>query len=569
VGGSRSGQNAPSSLIPVFHPNDTVTFKMSSDRRTFLKSSAGIAGAALVVPHGMADILLSESEPPVHPDNIYDFIVYGSTPSGIMAAIAASRKGLKVAMLDRFPHVGGMMTGGLSYTDRGNTSTIGGLPREFFERVSRYYRLEEVWGFEPHVAEQIYTQMLKEANIAIRMDTRLRETHGVVRRGTRITQIVMENGERFSARIFADCTYDGDLMNFAGVKNTWGRESAAQYGESLAGVLPTLRLDLQFRAKVSPYGSNGKLLPGISSLPKGKLGEGDKKIPAYNYRFCFSKDKNNQVPYPRPDGYDAHQYELLARYLPELQKTVGRGLRISDIFLAEPLQNDKADFNNMGAFSTDYIGTNWEYPTASYARRNEIIRELHKYDAGLLYFVANDPRVPTSLQREMNSWGMAKDEFPDTDHWPWRIYIREARRMIGEYVFTQHDAQQNSTKQDSIGVGSYQLDSHNVQRVATPDGGVENEGDMYVVVDPYEIPYRSIVPKRAEATNLLVPVCMSATHAAYGTIRQEPVYMILGQGTGTAAAIAVHGNLDVQDVPITKLQERLMADEAILHWKKA
>ncbi len=519
--------------------------------------------------HGIANALLGSQEPAVLSDHTYDFIVYGSTPSGIMAAIAASRKGLKVAMLDKAPHVGGMMTGGLNYTDIGDTSTIGGLPLEFFKRVSNYYMLWAVWGFEPHVAELIFNEMLKETKIAVRMDARLREKDGVVRRGNRITQIVMENGERFSARLFADCTYDGDLMNFAGVANTWGREAAAEYGETLAGVQPTLRPDLQFLTKVSPYDSNGKLLPGISSQPKGRLGEGDKKVPAYNYRFCLSSDKNNQIPYPKPDGYDAYQYELLARYLPALENKLGRELWISDMFLAQPLQNNKADFNNMGGFPSDYIGASWDYPTASYARRDEIIRELRNYDAGLLYFVTNDPRVPPSLQREMNRWGMAKDEFADTDHWPWRIYVREARRMIGEHVFTQHDAQENSTKADSIGVGSYQLDSHNVQRVVTIDGGVENEGDMYIEADPYELPYRSILPKRTDATNLLVPVCLSATHAAYGTIRQEPAYMILGQATGTAAAIAVHENLDVQDVQVAKLQARLLADKAILHWKKA
>lgn len=539
---------------------------MRMNRRTFVKSTASVAGAlGISLTHsggllfGMREVFAASKK--------YDFVVYGSTPSGIMAAVAASRKGLSVAILDRFLHVGGMMTGGLSYTDRGNASTIGGLPREFFERISRHYNLSNVWGFEPHVAEAVFKDMIQEAKIDVHLNVRLRETNGVVRNGAKITHIIMENGETFQARMFADCTYDGDLMNASGVSNTWGRESASEYGESLAGVLPTLRYDLQFRAKVFPYAANGSLLPGISKLPKGKLGEGDKKVPAYNYRFCFSKDKNNQVPYERPEGYDPYQYELLARYLPELRKARGRDLKLSDVFLVEPLQNDKADFNNMGAFSTDDIGINWEYPTGTYAKKEEIAKQVHKFDAGLIYFFAKDHRVPASLQQEMNTWGPAKDEFTDNNNWPWIMYIRESRRMVGEYVFTQHDAQEQPTKKDSIGVGSYQLDSHNVQRVVTPDGGVENEGDMFVRVDPYEIPYRILLPKATEVTNLLVSVCLSSTHAAYGTLREEPAYMIIGQGAGTAAAIAVHDNLNVQDVPVGKLQEQLLADKAILHRK--
>ena len=496
----------------------------------------------------------------------YDLVVYGSTPSGIMTAIAASRAGLHVALVDKAPHVGGMVTGGLSYTDRGNTDTIGGIPREFFEHVGQHYGEPVEWGFEPHVAEHVYKEMLRQAHVVVFLNARLREAHGVVKKNARITRIIMEDGSVFSAREFADCTYDGDLMNEAGISNTWGREPAVQYKESLAGVQPTLRYDLQFRAKVSPYAEDGSLLPGVSSLPKGELGQGDKKVPAYNFRLCLSKDKADQAPYPRPEGYDPARYELLARYLPALSKARGRDLHLSDIFLIEPLQGDKADFNNMGAISTDEIGTNWDYPTGSYKRKEEIVKELYKYDAGFLYFIAHDPRVPATLQKEMNEWGLAKDEFTDTNHWPWRMYVREARRMVGEYVFTQHDVLENSKKTDSIGMGSYQLDSHNVQRVPTSDGGVENEGDMYVTDKPYEIPYRSIVPKRTEATNLLVPVCLSASHAAYGTIRQEPVYMIIGQAAGDAAAIAVRGNLDVQDVPIAKLQTELLAGHAILHW---
>lgn len=527
-------------------------------RRTFVKSAASVAGSLCL--SGASEILGATRR--------LDLIVYGSTASGIMAAVAAARQGLSVALLDSVPHVGGMMTAGLSYTDYGTGSTIGGLAREFFTRISQHYNVPEVWGPEPHVTEEVFKSMLREAKIHVRLDTRLRQFDGVVKEGARITRLIMESGEAFEAKQFADCTYEGDLMHAAHVSNTWGRESASQYGESLAGVLGNLREDLQFRAKVSPYAKDGSLLPGVSKAPRGKLGEADKKIPAYNYRLCFSKDRENQVPFHRPDGYDSYQYELLARYLPELQRARGRELILKDAFLIEPLQRGKADFNNMGAFSTDYIGTKWDYPTATYARREQFARELYRFDAGLLYFISTDPRVPGSLQRELNSWGLAKDEFVDHNNWPWRVYVRECRRMLGEHVFTQHDSQDNNTKKDTIAVGSYWLDSHHVQRVAGPDGAVENEGDMFVAVEPYEVPYRSILPKRAEATNLLVPVCVSATHAAYGTIRQEPVFMMLGQAVGTAAAIAVRGNHQLQDVPIAELQQQLVSDKAILQWSK-
>jgi hypothetical protein len=498
----------------------------------------------------------------------FDLVVYGSTPSGIMAAVSASRSGLKVALVDKAPHVGGMVTSGLSYTDRGNTETIGGIPREFFERVGRHYNEPVVWGFEPHVAEQVFIDLLHEAHVSVFLDARLRETHGVEKKNSRILRILTEDGSAFAAQEFVDSTYDGDLMNQAGVSNTWGREAASQYKESLAGVLGTLRLDLQFRTKVSPYAPDGSLLPGVSSLPKGELGQGDKKVPAYNFRFCFSHDKADQVPYPRPDGYDPKQYELLARYLPALEKARGRALQLKDVFLIETLKGNKADFNNMGGFSTDQIGANWDYPAASYKRKAEIVNALHQYDEGLLYFMAHDPRVPSGLQKEMNEWGMARDEFTDSDHWPWRMYVREARRMVSDFVFTQHDVLDDSRKPDSIGMGSYQLDSHNVQRVATADGGVENEGDMYAKDDPYEVPYRAIIPRRREVTNLLVPVCVSASHAAYGTIRQEPVFMIVGQATGDAAAIALKQHLDVQDVPASTLQTQLLAEHVVLHWHR-
>jgi hypothetical protein len=496
----------------------------------------------------------------------YDAVIYGATPSGIIAAVTASRHGLHVVLLEPSQHIGGMMAGGLSFTDRGNTETIGGIPNEFFARVGQHYGKPMVWGFEPHIADQVFHDMLREAKVDVFTGMRLREKAGVRKNGTRIVMVAMENGRTFAGKEFADCSYEGDLMAEAGVSVTWGRESRSQYGESLAGVLPSQRWDLQFRTKVSPYGSEGKLLPLVSQLPRGEYGAGDKRIPSYNYRFCVTKDKANQVPFPKPENYNPSRFDLLARYLPFLETKKGKPLDVHDVLLLEKLENNKWDANNMGAISTDYTGMNWTYPTATYKEREAMALEHKLYDEAFFYFLSHDSRVPAQLQAEINEYGLAKDEFTDTDHFPHQLYIREARRMLGEYIFTQHDVQDRNTQPDSVGMGSYQLDSHNIQRVPTEDGGVMNEGDYFVAVTPYEIPYRSLTPRRTEVENLLVSVCISSTHAAYGTIRQEPVYMILGQATGTAMVLAVQKQLAVQDIPVTELQSRLTEDHAALHW---
>lgn len=495
----------------------------------------------------------------------YDAVVYGATPSGIMTAIAASRHGMHVVLLSPGKYVGGMMTGGLSFTDKGNIATIGGIPREFFHRLGQHYGEDATWGFEPHVAEEVYHSMLVEAKVDVLTGMRLREKNGVTVKNHRIVSITVENGRTFSAKEFADATYEGDLMAQAGVTVTWGRESRAQYGESLAGVLPSQRPDLQFHADVSPYGADGKLLPLVSSTPLAEYGSGDKHIPSYNYRFCVTTDKANQVPFPKPANYDPSRFDLMARYL-QVMETSGRPMNIHGVFLLEKLKNNKWDANNMGAISTDFTGMNWTYPYASYKEREEMALQHKLYDQAFFWFMAHDPRVPKALQAEVNEYGLARDEFTDTENFPHQLYIREARRMMGAYMFTQHDVQERSTQPDSVGMGSYQLDSHNIQRVATANGHVVNEGDYFVAVKPYEIPYRALTPKRAEITNLLVPVCISSTHAAYGTIRQEPVYMILGEATGTALAIAVKDRVAVQDVSITELQKTLMDDKAVLHY---
>jgi hypothetical protein len=498
----------------------------------------------------------------------FDLVVYGATPSGIVASIAAAREGLHVALVEPGQHIGGMVSSGLSFTDTGNTATIGGIAREFFSKVGQHYGKDVEWGFEPHVAQQVFEDMLQKEHVSVFFGSRLRRPGGVVKRGARIISLKTEDGATFSATVFIDSSYEGDLMAESGVSFTRGREPAAQYDESYAGVIPTLRSELQFRIPTSPYAADGSLLPGVSALPKGQLGQGDLKIPAYNFRLCFTKDKSDQIAFFKPDPYDPHQYELLARYLPALEKHLGRPLHVGDVLLLQPLQKGKWDVNNNGPFSTDLIGENWTYPTASYAERQVFYQRQLTYEQGFLYFLAHDARVPANLQAEINRYGLAKDEFVGNNGWPWQLFVREARRMVGEYVIRQDDALKNVTKDDSIGMGSYGLDSHNVQRVVALDGAVENEGDMWIATIPYEIPFRSILPKRSEVTNLVVPVCASTSHTAYGTVRQEPVYMILGQAAGEAAAMATHEKRDLQDLSIAKLQAKLVAAHAVLHWSQ-
>jgi hypothetical protein len=352
------------------------------------------------------------------------------------------------------------------------------------------------------------------------------------------------------------------------VSYTWGRESAAQYGESLGGVRQETPKH-QFLVDLSPYGPDGKLLPEISSGPAGQVEAADRKVQAYNFRLILSRDPANQAPYPKPANYDPQRYELMARLLPAMQQKLGRPQTMAEVLSVSPIPNRKADINNNGPFSTDYIGKSWDYPNASYRRREEIWRDHVEYTQGYLYFLAHDPRVPASLRKEVNEWGLAKDEFVDNGNWPHQLYIREARRMIGEYVMAQKDIQTDLVKPDAIGMGSYNSDSHNVQRIVGKDGFVRNEGDMQVAVKPYQIPYRVLLPKKNEARNLLVPVCFSASHVAYSTLRMEPQYMILGQAAGVAAAMAIRAGSTVQDIDTRALTRALVDQGAILEYRGA
>jgi hypothetical protein len=500
----------------------------------------------------------------------FDVVVYGGTAGGVITAITAAREGLKTALLEPGVHVGGMVSGGLGWTDYGKKEVIGGYALEFYFRVGRHYEMARYgqdlsWLHEPHVAEEIFRHLLKEAGVTLLEKHRLREQDGVRKQGVSVREIVMENGASFTAKVFVDSSYEGDLMAQSGITYTWGRESVSEYGESLAGVREKTPYH-QFLVNVSPKDATGKLLPEISNDNSGAPGSADKKVQAYNYRMCFTDVPSNRVAFAKPANYNADRYTLLARLIEARTKAEGRVPRLQTFLTTDRLPNGKTDVNNNGAFSTDYIGGSWEYPTANYAKRAKIWQEHKDYMAGLFYFLANDSQVPAELRTQMNQWGLCKDEFADTENWPHQLYIRESRRMVGEYVMVQKDLQTELTKPDVIGMGSYNSDSHNVDRIVGEDGFVRNEGDMQVAVKPYQIPYRIMTPKRAQAANLLVPVAFSASHVAYSSVRMEPQYMILGQAAGVAAKLAIDSAKPVQDIDVKTLQSKLSTQGAVFEY---
>ncbi|MEV4756511.1 FAD-dependent oxidoreductase [Micromonospora sp. NPDC049559] len=492
-----------------------------------------------------------------------DLVVYGATPAGIAAAVQTRRMGRTAVILEPGNHVGGLTTGGLGATDTGTAGAIGGIAGEFYRRVHAKYQGTPVtpssparFTFEPRIARAVFDDLLTEASVPVYRGVRLA---AVNRTGNRIVELVAENGQVFRAPMFVDASYEGDLMARAGVSHTVGREPNSAYGETVNGV--QLRDKHQFTLPVDPYvvpGNPGSgLLPGISAGPVAPNGTGDDRIQAYNYRMCLTASAD-RIPFARPAGYDPTRYELLLRYV--------QAGYTGPFFTTTGVGNGRTDSNNNGAFSTDFIGANYAYPAASYAARESIAAEHLAYQQGLMWFLANDPRLPASVRTATAAWGLAPDGFPETAGWSPQLYVREARRMVSAYVMTERDCRGAVRVADSVGLASYTMDSHNCQRVVV-GGLVRNEGDVQVgVPGPYPISYRSIVPTETQCANLLVPVCLSASHIAYGSIRMEPVFMILGQSAATAAALATAANRPVQRVDVPSLQARLRQDGQYLEW---
>jgi hypothetical protein len=518
-----------------------------------------------------------------------DLIVYGGTSAAISSAVQAVRLGKSVIVVSPDTHLGGLSSGGLGFTDTGNKAVIGGFAREFYQKVYQHYQKPETWKwekqneygnkgqgnpamdgtertmwiFEPHVAEMVFEDFVKTYKIKIYRDEWLdRGPSGVVKKNGAIVSFKTLKGNVYKGKMFIDATYEGDLMAAAKVSYHVGREANRVYNEEWNGIqVGILHHKHHFQTNISPYKIPGDpssgVLPRISTEDPGVRGEEDKKIQAYCYRMCLSSNPDNRIPFAKPADYDPAQYELLARvYATGWKETFKK---------FDPIPNKKTDTNNHGPFSTDNIGMNYEYPEGSYEKRKAILKEHENYQKGWLYFVANDPSVPEDVRAEMNQYGLPKDEFKDNGNWPHQIYVREARRMVGTHVMTEHEVLGKREVDQPVGMGSYTLDAHNAQRYIKADGFVQNEGDIGVhLKKPYLISYGSIIPKKEDCTNLLVPVCLSSSHIAFGSIRMEPVFMILAQSATTAAVQAIDKKVAIQNIDYQQLKQQMLKDKQIL-----
>ncbi len=518
-----------------------------------------------------------------------DIIVYGGTAGAVTTAVQIKKMGKSVIMVSPDKHLGGLSSSGLGFTDTGNKQVIGGLSREFYQRIYKYYQKDETWQwqdreeygnqgqgtpaidgnnktmwiFEPHVAEQVFEDFIKENDIPVYREEYLDRDNGVVMQNGKIKSITTLSGKTYTADVFIDATYEGDLMAAAGVNYFVGRESNDTYGEQWDGVQINVFQhnhnfgDLNISPYITPGDPSSGVVMGVSTEDPGKYGAGDKKVQAYNFRMCLTQVEENRVPFDKPANYDPARYEILARvYKAGWDQTFAK---------FDPIPNLKTDTNNHGPFNTDYIGANYDYPEASYERRKEIIQEHVDYQKGLMYFVATDPRIPSDVQEAFKKWGYAKDEFKDNDNWPHQIYVREARRMLGNYVMTENDILGKREVSNPIGMGSYTMDSHNVQRYITPEGYIQNEGDIGVdAEEPYQIALGTILPKEKECSNLIVPLAVSSSHIAFGSIRMEPVFMILGQSAGTVAVMAINNKSSVQNLDYSDLKKELEKDGQVV-----
>lgn len=541
-------------------------------------------------------------------DKSYDIVVYGGTSAGIAAAIQSSRMGKSVVVIEPSARIGGLTTGGLGQTDIGNKQVIGGISREFYQNIRRYYEKAEnwkwqkkeeymdggqtrtakgedaMWTFEPSAALKVYAEMIAREKIDIIYNQRLNRSNGVKKQGQHIVEIEMESGEKYRGKMFVDATYEGDLMAAAGVSYTIGRESNSEYGETLNGVQAnkvstTLRgtvskngIHHNFIDGVDPYIIKGDpssgLLPFIVEGGPGIDGHGDKGIQAYCFRMTLTDHPENRIPFKKPENYNELEYELLFRNYEAAKGAVEKMYNYGDPlvpWINSAMPNRKTDTNNQKGFSTDFIGQNHDYPEASYAEREKIIERHRSYQQGLMWSLAYHPRIPEKVRNAVSKWGTCKDEYERDDGWQEQLYVREARRMVSDYVMSQRNCEGYEVIDDPVSMAAYGMDSHHVQRFVDANGFVQNEGNVEAWgFPPYPISYRSIVPKKGECGNLLVPVCVSSTHIAFGSIRMEPVFMILGQSAAVAACMAIDEKIAVQDVEYEKLKQLLLEKGQVL-----
>jgi hypothetical protein len=557
----------------------------------------------VALPHGTyASAAPSESSA--------DVVVYGGSSAGVIAAVQSARMGKTVILIEPGKFIGGLTAGGLGMTDTGVDTTIGGTSREFYERIYRYYTQPAAWKtekredylsfmpkgwaysgkptdeskiqfvFEPSAATTVFKDMLREAGVQLVTQQRIDRTRGVgvKKDGWRIASIKMDTGQVYSAKVFIDATYEGDLMATAGVTYTTGREANTVYGETFNGILPSGALPFP---RVSPYIVPGDptsgLLPRVEPRPPGPVGAGDARQQAYNFRVCITNVPDNRVPFEKPANYDPLHFELLARWITTMKvppkpgtSTIGLVALAGDnknlVLSFHRVPNLKTDSNVASEFGTDYLGRSWAWADGDYATREALWQEHKDHIQGLLWFLANDPRCPEPVRTEMQKWGLAKDEFVENGNWPFQLYVREARRMISDYVMTEHDARGARVAEDPVALASYTSDSHGVTLFLNEKGVLCREKGFFVRTGVFPISYRAIRPRRGEGDNLIVPTALSSSHAAFGPMRMEPVFMMLGQAAGTAASLAIDEKTTVQDLPYEKLRDKLLADQAILKW---
>ncbi len=532
-------------------------------------------------------------------NNEYDLVIYGGTSGGIAAAIQAKRMGKSVILIEPSSRIGGLTTGGLGQTDIGNKAAIGGISREFYEEIQKYYdnpknwrwqkyddymdggqtRTQKgeatMWTFEPSAALKVYENFIRNEKIELVKNKKLDRVYGVAKVDGKINSIKMLSGETYHGKMFIDATYEGDLMAAAGISYTIGREPNEKYKETMNGVNTRLKdttmtghgahnaLNHNFVDGVDPYVIKGDpdsgLLPFINPNGPGGEGAGDDNLQAYCYRMCLTDHPENRIPFEKPKDYNEMDFELLLRNYEAGEKGFP--------WINSNMPNRKTDTNNRTGFSTDFIGQNYNYPEAGYEEREKIKERHRQYQKGLMWTLAYHPRMSSQIREEVSRWGMSKDEFEREDGWQQQLYIREARRMIGEYVMTQYNCEGLDVVEDVVGMGAYGMDSHHTQRYVNAEGFVKNEGNVEAgVKEPYPISYRSIIPKKEQCSNLLVPVCLSATHIAFGSIRMEPVFMVLGQSAATAACLAIDESLSVQDIDYKMLKEQLLKGKQHLLW---